>query len=96
MLLRFKCRSAIFQTLRSCQSGGWRKQYKPTSIWTNNNEPNNAGYNGIPCGATYGAGTYQWINTCGYRACLGRGYTVGMVQEYSCLDSTCGAVLTCF
>ena len=56
----------------------------------------NAGYNGIPCGATYGAGTYQWINTCGYRACLGRGYTGGMVQEYACLDSTCGAVLTCF
>src|SRR3546814_2184880 len=59
-----------------CQSGIWRKQYKPTQVNTLVNEPNNTpdpGY-GV-CGDDPGKapGSPSWSLVCGYSACIWRG-----------------------
>src|SRR3546814_13222355 len=82
-----------------CQSGIWRKQYKPTQVNTLVNEPNNTpdpGY-GV-CGADPGKapGSPSWSIVCGYRACTRRGYTGGLVQEWSGLAWNSPASFTCF
>lgn len=80
-----------------CQSGRWKKQYRPALLSTNihviNNQPD---HDYAVCGADPGkqAGSVGWVVACGARTCqsMGNGYVSGIVTAWAGLD----AQITCW
>lgn len=86
--------------LLSCQSGSWRRLFRPVIIVTTVAEANTSRVNGLPpdCSsdADKKAGQPNWANVCGNRSCMNRGFNGGLIQEWECLTSSCAIQLTCF
>src|SRR3546814_15270781 len=84
--------------LVNCQSGVWRKQYKPTYVGTNGwfISSRDGGGSHINCESQAGGqNTIHYWLSCGARACRSLGYVSGQVSENMGTHLAAGAVLTC-